>query len=67
MAKKAMSFRMQIENELIRQNRSRYWLSREIKHRQGAPSKTTLYRFLSGESDITSEPLLVIFEALGIK
>lgn len=59
-----MTIKQAIEKELVRRKWSRYRLVKELEQR--IPART-VYAYLAGKRDLTSERASVILEALGLK
>lgn len=59
-----MTIRDTIVNALEAQGRSRYWLAEEVE-RTGAACSQTVYRFLRGDQDTTTDVASVMLELLG--
>ena len=59
-----MTIRQVIQNELKRRSWSRYRLIKELK---GAIPDSTVYDYLRGEFDLSSDRVSIILQALGLQ
>lgn len=59
-----MTIKKAIEDELKRRGWSRYRLTKEL---EGKMPARTVYAYLSGERDLSSERVSIILKALGLK
>ena len=59
-----MTIKKAIEDELKRRGWSRYRLAKELEKKMPA---RTVYAYLSGERDLSSERASIILNALGLK
>jgi hypothetical protein len=59
-----MTIKKAIEDELKRRGWSRYRLTKELEDKMPA---RTVYAYLSGERDLSSERVSIILKALGLK
>lgn len=60
----AMTIKNAIKNELKRRGWSHYRLVKEL---EGKMPARTVYAFLAGEQDLTTEKASIILKALGLK
>ena len=59
-----MTIKKAIQNELKRRNWTRYRLVKEL---EGKMPARTVYGFLAGDQDLTTERASIILKALGLK
>lgn len=61
---RAMTIKTAIKNELKRRGWTRYRLVKEL---EGKMPARTIYAFLAGEQDLTTERASIILKVLGLK